>query len=270
MRIILILLLSLLKQNIIAQTGIVYYGHKQSFGMGAPIGVDYNAELVFNAKNSTYTFASDSLEGGHIAKMNVFKNEKRHFMIMKRTTEKGFIYNMDRNANLIQSRDIGYNYVKDKIPKISWKIENETKEIGKFKCTKATCSFRGRDYTAWFATSIPLPYGPWKLQGLPGLILEAYDADKEIFFYFKSIEYPSTKPFRIKTPNPKTNTDMERNWPTTKRDWITFEGFKEQIIERHNIGTKVGRMLSEQTQSILQANSSNPMRNGYIEIFDED
>ena len=63
---------------------------------------------------------------------------------------------------------------------MEWKLNKETKNIGKFNCKKATCSFRGRNYTAWYTLEVPLPYGPWKLQGLPGVILEAYDEKKEI------------------------------------------------------------------------------------------
>ena len=39
-----------------------------------------------------------------------------------------------------------------------------------------------RKYTAYFAEDIPVSYGPWKLQGLPGLILEAYDSEGRIHF----------------------------------------------------------------------------------------
>jgi GLPGLI family protein len=35
--------------------------------------------------------------------------------------------------------------------------------------------FKGRGYTAWYAPSITNMEGPWKLGGLPGMILEAYD-----------------------------------------------------------------------------------------------
>lgn len=250
--------------------GIVNYGHLESFGMAAPIGIDYNAELTFNMTQSTYTFGKNSLEGGHIRKMNVIDtNENQSFIIYKATTSEGFVYHIDRNTNLIKSRDIGFNYIKDSIPKINWKILDETKEIGDFKCFKASCNFRGRDYTAWFTLEIPLPYGPWKLQGLPGLILEAYDTDKEIYFYFKSIEYPSDKVLKIIVPNPETNMDMERNRPKKDREWISSEDFEKAMIERHKIGTKMGRIFMEQTPNVKSGNGTNPMRNYHIEVFDE-
>ena len=59
----------------------------------------------------------------------------------------------------------------------NWKLNNDTKKIGNFNCQKATIKFRGRNYTAWFTNEIPVRYGPWKFQGLSGLILEVYDDD---------------------------------------------------------------------------------------------
>ena len=67
--------------------------------------------------------------------------------------------------------------VNDIFEKISWTIKEEFKKIGSYKCQKAICSFRGRDYTAWFTDKIPVQCGPWKLNNLKGLILEAYDKD---------------------------------------------------------------------------------------------
>ena len=55
-----------------------------------------------------------------------------------------------------------------------WEISDSTKTIIGYECVKAECDWRGRRWTAWFAPEIPVQDGPWKLCGLPGLILEAY------------------------------------------------------------------------------------------------
>lgn len=59
-----------------------------------------------------------------------------------------------------------------------WQLHKETKKIGNFICQKASIHFRGRDYIAWFTNEIPVPFGPWKFQGLSGLILEVYNTDE--------------------------------------------------------------------------------------------
>ncbi|MDR0824243.1 MAG: GLPGLI family protein [Prevotella sp.] len=58
-----------------------------------------------------------------------------------------------------------------------WKLQDEKKEIIGYKCQKATTLFRGRAWIVWFTNEIPISDGPWKLWGLPGLILEAADAN---------------------------------------------------------------------------------------------
>lgn len=66
--------------------------------------------------------------------------------------------------------------VNETAPQINWNIKySETKLIGNYECLKATTNFRGRNYIVWYAKEIPLRFGPWKLFGTPGLILEAYD-----------------------------------------------------------------------------------------------
>ncbi|WBL21226.1 GLPGLI family protein [Zunongwangia sp. HRR-M8] len=68
---------------------------------------------------------------------------------------------------------------------ISWKVKNETKLIGDYKCFKAEGLEKKymRDGTieeepvvAWFTPEIPLQFGPHSYNGLPGLILRI---DKE-------------------------------------------------------------------------------------------
>lgn len=76
----------------------------------------------------------------------------------------------------------------DTFPPTSWNISSETKKIDSFVCQKATTYFRGRLYTAWFCPDILYSYGPWKLNGLPGIILEVSDSKKEVVFSFNHFE----------------------------------------------------------------------------------
>lgn len=59
-----------------------------------------------------------------------------------------------------------------------WTVGAETQLILGHKCQKATCNWRGRNFVAWFASDIPVRLGPWKFNGLPGLILKVYDTEK--------------------------------------------------------------------------------------------
>lgn len=63
-----------------------------------------------------------------------------------------------------------------------WEIVSEYKDILGYKCQKAKAAYKGRNWIAWFAQEIPLSSGPWKLYGLPGLILMAED-EKQEFVY---------------------------------------------------------------------------------------
>ncbi|WHF52207.1 GLPGLI family protein [Chryseobacterium gotjawalense] len=63
----------------------------------------------------------------------------------------------------------------DNKQEINWEIFNENKLILNMLCQKAVGKFRGRTYTVWFTKEIPVSLGPWKIDGLPGLILEAKD-----------------------------------------------------------------------------------------------
>jgi len=78
--------------------------------------------------------------------------------------------------------------IEDAMPAIDWKISNDTMSFGGLHCQKATAHFKGRDYTAWFCPDLPLHVGPWKLNGLPGVIVQAYDAHKDVQFMFDGVE----------------------------------------------------------------------------------
>ena len=80
------------------------------------------------------------------------------------------------------------NYLYDEnIINFRWKMIDESRSICGHTCQKATCSFRGRDWTAWYAIDIPMSQGPWKFGGLPGLILQVEDSKREHVFTAVSI-----------------------------------------------------------------------------------
>lgn len=83
------------------------------------------------------------------------------------------------------SYHIGYTE-KTELPE--WTIRNDSiKNILGYECIYATCTYRGRNWRAWFTPEIPLREGPWKLAGLPGVVLEAYDSGKQYVFEATSI-----------------------------------------------------------------------------------
>jgi len=63
-----------------------------------------------------------------------------------------------------------------------WEISPDTVTMLNYLCYKATTRFKGRDYMVWFTPSIPRSEGPWKLCGLPGLILYAEDSQQHYVF----------------------------------------------------------------------------------------
>ena len=51
--------------------------------------------------------------------------------------------------------------------------EDSTITVLGMECKKATTNFRGRYWEVWYTEDIPISQGPWKLCGLPGMILKA-------------------------------------------------------------------------------------------------
>lgn len=71
-------------------------------------------------------------------------------------------------------------------------VPDSTKEILGYQCQMATTRFKGRQWTVWYTEDIPLDEGPWKLRGLPGLVLLAYDAKRQYVFEGAGLEQVST------------------------------------------------------------------------------
>lgn len=99
----------------------------------------------------------------------------QHFVIYKNYPQKGMLTFVD------EIFDNNYHYV-DQLEIPVWDIKADKKKILEYNCQKAVTTFCGRVWNVWFTSEIPVQEGPWKLCGLPGLILQAEDSDGDYTF----------------------------------------------------------------------------------------
>ena len=112
----------------------------------------------------------------------------------------------------------GYRYA-DSLHAQTWTMGDSTREVLGYTCQQATADFRGRRWTAWFAMDIPVSDGPWKLGGLPGLILEAYDEGQQHIFTAVGLERVKDEPIIF---NQKDGHNR-RFEPTNRLDFLRME-----------------------------------------------
>ncbi|SDD14213.1 GLPGLI family protein [Niabella drilacis] len=122
----------------------------------------------------------------------------------------------------------------------NWKIIDSTKTIQGYVCQKATGSSYGRHYTAWFCTDLPYRFGPRRLNGLPGLILEAYDDRMEVVYRLNRVENLTTGRTPIGLPadaEMTTNAAFARAEEAFKRN---PQGFIDARSSRATTGRATG------------------------------
>lgn len=144
-----------------------------------------------------------------------------------------------------------FKYIED-IDLFNWQLTNDTATIQGYKSQKATCNFGGRSWIAWFSPEIPYSDGPYKFNGLPGLILKVADTKNHYVFVLESIGRPPKElmiDYRVKD-------FME----TTKYGFFSAEdSFREDIIDR----AKAAGIGYEDQQRAAQ---NMAMRNNPIEL----
>ena len=58
-------------------------------------------------------------------------------------------------------------------PDIAWTLCDDTLTVSGYLCQQAMATFRGLEWHVWYTEEIPSSAGPWRLRGLPGLIVKA-------------------------------------------------------------------------------------------------
>ncbi|RZK25773.1 MAG: GLPGLI family protein [Flavobacterium sp.] len=136
------------------------------------------AVLLFNHQESVYAYGKKVIKDNKVG--DVFTGDdhtkKVHF---KLRDPEGFVYYSNLRRKLFTNRELLFAkpvIVTDTMTRIDWQVDTiSQKKIGNLLCKKAIGEFRGRTYEVWFSEEIPVSFGPWKLWGLPGLIVEVQD-----------------------------------------------------------------------------------------------
>lgn len=132
----------------------------------------------------------------------------------------------------------------------NWKLTEDVDTITGYKVQKALCDFGGRSWVAWFTKEIPLNIGPYKFNGLPGLILKISDTQNHYVFEFISISKPEKE----------TMIEIQQcdYVECTKLEFFKAEdGFRYDIINRAKEAGLNNK--SQQTAARNMAKRNNPI-----------
>ena len=165
--------------------------------------------LYFNDHLSTYKSLQrmqfDSTVKSQIKKAEATGNTfNLNFGQMPGGSIEQFYVNAAENTVKVFRRFLKMNYVVVDTARPTWALSPETRPLKGYPCQKATTVFKGRRYEAWFTYAIPLPVGPWKLRGLPGAILLAEDAKKQVLFEGTAVAFGPTPPLAVPEPHQLT------------------------------------------------------------------
>lgn len=145
-----------------------------------------NKVSIFASRGRTM---SDSLkmnlQGRDIGSMNFEERAKRTKTEFESVIYKGFPEEKISYSYKILRDNLRYE---EDLNQFSWEILPENKLIEGYQAQKATTTFAGRNYIAWFTSEIPISEGPYKFNGLPGLILEISDIQNHYNYKLKSFE----------------------------------------------------------------------------------
>lgn len=145
-----------------------------------------------------------------------------------------------------------YYLIKDNYTNHNWKLINETKKIANYKCYKAECDFRGRKWIVWYTPEINVSSGPWKLYGLPGLILEAYDETRKYNFSAEKITF-------------EKNDKLYTNFSSFRNEKLSEATLEQFLILREEFLDNGFSDLSKERGTITR---TNPPRSGRELIYE--
>ncbi|WP_338871614.1 GLPGLI family protein [Spirosoma sp. SC4-14] len=150
-------------------------------------------KLVFTENESLYTYANEQGEtedGSYSWRHSEFKLHRD--------------FAKDRKLDIIEM--LGKTYVvDDSLHTPTWKIGNQIKDVAGYICMKAEAEdpIKKQKITAWFAQDLPVPAGPERYNGLPGVILELNLNDGDVVIEATKVTLKKITPDELKMPKTK-------------------------------------------------------------------
>ena len=140
--------------------------------------------------------------------------------------------NVTRQATILLQGFVDYQYSQP-LPQIDWKLQEGDSIILGVNCSKATCEFGGRKWTAWYSADYPIFYGPYLFDGLPGLIF-VLEEDKGNFKFTMNglVNDAQGKEVYLRKPSKLLKTTREK----------ALEAFRNEYVDPTTIMTQVYHM----------------------------
>lgn len=161
------------------------------------------------------------------------------------------------NENVQYFQLVGMSLLTYKQPVITgWKLINESKIINTIHCKKAELSYRGRNWTAWYSTEIPFPYGPYKFSGLPGLIIKIADETGDFDFELvKSVANTELKDKQLKINKRRYTEAIETTQSKLEQAQKTARENAAAVLASYGTTILKGQEVIRQKEREQQLNS---------------
>lgn len=191
----------------------------------------FQGELLHNQNSSIYTNYRKELD------INTLYEENGQINGIKVEFKEEFFKDF-LNSSIYSYANMPFarkKILKDNLNLFEWKIQKDIrKTIIGYECIQATTHFRGRDYIAFFTPDINISDGPWKFNGLPGLILEVKEVNNRIHYIAKELNF-------INNPNIATSFDLSNSMTLNELLIFSKERFEQKKKE---LDTKYGGDIS--------------------------
>lgn len=230
-----------------------------------------NMSLLIDGINTSFMEANqyklDSIYAKNGVKLPSSMEEASLIRPWKETNHPYKIFTSGGSLNYFRSLNkVNYEYEEE--ISLDWVLVNQSKNILGYDCKKATVSYGGRDWTAWYSLSLPYNAGPYKFTGLPGLILEVVDATGDFQFTAIGLKKIITGEFHQIVPKRTKDLSMI----TRGKFHTQLKAFdKMSLMERINVGapgTRIINSAGEDLSDTREYNQRPTEERVYIEIVE--